>query len=87
VIHRAHTLNLSDSQVSDDGLIHLQPLNNLTSLVLYRTAVSDTGLTHLAGLKNLRILNVASTNVTVAEVVKLRQLLPQCNIVAPDARK
>lgn len=57
------TLDLSFTEVTDEGLEHLAGLTNLTSLNLCYTKVSDAGLEHLAGLKKLKWLWLQGTRV------------------------
>jgi Leucine-rich repeat (LRR) protein len=54
-------LNLSDTEISDDGLVHLQNLKNLTRLMLNKTKVGDKGLEYLKTLTNLQLLNLGET--------------------------
>jgi Leucine Rich repeats (2 copies)/Leucine Rich repeat len=59
-------LDLSDTEVSDDGLAHLKGLTRLTHLDLSGTRVTDRGLARLKGLTKLTHLNLSRTRVTDA---------------------
>ena len=65
-----------DTQVSD--LTPLQGLSSLQDLDVRHTQVSD--LTRLRGLTSLQNLDLRDTQVSGAEVDKLRQALPNCQI-------
>ena len=80
-------LNLSGTDVTDAGLVHLAGLTNLTWLNLGSCPrVTDRGLAPLASLTNLRWLGLAytglmaSTGVTDAGVAALKAKLPGCTI-------
>ena len=77
---RASELNLSYTQVSDAGLVHLRGLTNLSELNLGFTQVSDAGLVHLARLTKLSSLNLFRSHVTEAGVKALREALPNLRI-------
>ncbi|KAE9453587.1 hypothetical protein C3L33_14549, partial [Rhododendron williamsianum] len=57
-------LELSDTEVGNNGLRHLSGLTNLESLNLSFTVVTDGGLKKLSGLSSLKSLNLDSRNVT-----------------------
>ena len=68
------SLNLRDTQISDDGLRHLSSLRGLRRLHLERTGVGDAGLKHLAGLGKLEYLNLYETKITDAGLESLAAL-------------
>lgn len=74
-------LHLERTKITDAGLEHLKGLTNLEYLNLYGTEVTDAGLAHLEGLKKLRRLYLWETKVTDAGVEKLKQAVPEVNIV------
>lgn len=65
----------------DEGVKQLAGLTTLEDLVLNSGKVTDAAIEHLAGLKNLRTISLAGTRVTDAGKQRLRQLLPQVQIV------
>ncbi len=70
-------LFLDHTQVTDQGLVHLKRLENLTHLVLDGTNITDEGLRHLASLESLEILRVRDTRITeagLAHVIDLPKL-------------
>ncbi|MBP8110523.1 MAG: NACHT domain-containing protein, partial [Caldilineaceae bacterium] len=74
VLTGLQSLDLSSTQVSDAGLVHLAGLTGLQSLNLWQTQVSDAGLVHLAGLTGLQSLYLSSTQVSDAGLVHLAGL-------------
>jgi len=73
-------VSLHNTQVSDPS--PLAELKSLELLYLADTQVSD--LSPLAELKNLTELYLNNTNVSNDQVEKLRQALPNCEIVHPS---
>ena len=73
-------LDLSDTTVTDDDLVHLTRLKWLRVLDLTGTRVTDAGLVHLAGLTGLLRLYLNDTRVTAAAVAELRRSLPFASI-------
>ena len=49
-------LNLVNCQLDRDGLVHLDKLASLESLLLFATPIGDAGLAHVKHMKNLRHL-------------------------------
>jgi hypothetical protein len=80
-LERLARLHLEKTQVTDAGLLHLAGLTNLEYLNLYGTKVSDAGLEHLKGLKKLKKLYLWQTQVTEEGVKKLKEALPETEIV------
>ncbi len=52
------SLDLSFTDVTDDGLAHLKELTSLSELDLMHTRITDSGLAHLKGLSNLSCLRL-----------------------------
>jgi hypothetical protein len=52
------SLDLSFTDVTDDGLAHLKVLTSLSELNLMHTRITDSGLAHLKGLSNLSHLRL-----------------------------
>ena len=65
-------LNLSHTQVTDAGLVHLKGLTKLGQLCLDNTQITDAGLAHLKGLTNLFHLQLADTSITDAGLESLK---------------
>jgi hypothetical protein len=64
-LEQLHRLKLDQSWVSDDGLLHLKGLTNLTELDLRGSVlVHGTELEHLKGLTKLTILDLGESNVS-----------------------
>jgi len=74
-------LHLEKTAITDAGLPNVSGLAKLEYLNLYGTAVTDAGLEHLGGLANLKKLYVWETKVTLDGVRKLRERLPELDII------
>ena len=66
---------------TDADLECVKLLANLEKLDLGGSHVTDAGLEHLSGLMNLQLLNVTKTKVTDAGIKKLKEALPNCQII------
>lgn len=67
-------LGLCGTNVTDDGLVHLQNQKYLGDLDLCATAITDKGLVHLEDLTSLEILSLIDTEVTDAGMKHLKPL-------------
>jgi hypothetical protein len=72
-------LDLTRTQIADEGLTHLEWLPRLQSLGLGER-VTDAGLQHLERLPQLRTLKLARTQITDAGIQRLHKALPNCTI-------
>jgi hypothetical protein len=77
-------LDLSDTAVTDAGLVHVKGLAKLEELELDGTEVTDAGLVHLKGLSNLRKLRLQGTQVTEQGAKKILQALPIEDYYGPE---
>ena len=74
------SLNLSNTQITDADLVHLQTLSELKHIYLFNTPISDRGLVYLKHLKELEELSLARTAITdnglsqLAELTRLETL-------------
>ena len=80
-------IDLTGTAVTDDDLVEIGGLTELTHLVLNNTKITDAGLAHLAQLPNLKQLELSGTSITndgvhyIANLPKLEVLiLKRCNI-------
>ncbi len=62
---------LSDTPITDAGLVPLRRLTGLESLVLQNMRITDAGAANFRGLTNLEILWLANTEITDAGLVNL----------------
>ena len=83
-------LDLSNGDVSDEGMKFVAKLSNMTKLCLDGTRVTDAGLEHVAKLSNLTTLYLDETAVTdaglehLAGLSELRQLrLKETGVMGP----
>jgi hypothetical protein len=67
-------LSHSEFNFTDDELVHLKWLTNLSDLNVSHTLISDTGLTHIEGLIKLERLDLSRTRITDAGLSRLRHL-------------
>jgi hypothetical protein len=74
-------LNLSYTNVTDAGLVHLRHLKRLESLSLGNTRITDAGLVRLHGLKNLNLVYLTGTGATPQGIAELRKALPGTAVV------
>ncbi len=69
------SVDLSDLQITDAGMVHLRELNNLRWLFLDDTNVNDAKLEHVKRLIKLEWLHLDSTEITDAGLVNLKGLV------------
>jgi hypothetical protein len=75
-------LNLRHTRISDRALKHLEQLVNLEELdVGGVTQITDEGLSHLCKMTWLKHLNVRAKRVTTDGTARLRQALPECEVI------
>jgi len=73
-IDSVEMIDLSDSEVTNEGLRHLRKLPNLSYLELSNTKISDAGLEHLAGLSSLELLFLSGTRISDAGLKCLSEM-------------
>jgi len=84
-------VDLSNTEVTDANLAHLEALASLTTLDLSNTDITDAGLHYLKGLTHLRVLDISWTKITdeglqhVKVLTELEQLILPHDRVAVDA--
>jgi len=74
-------LKLEKTQITDGGLAKLKGLAELRILDLSHTKITDAGLEHLKDMKQLGSLLLVGTSVTNEGFMKLRQALPNTEIL------
>lgn len=67
-------VSLSNTSITDAGLVHLSELTNLQELWLDGTQVTDAGLVQIKGQTTLLGLYLSNTQVTDAGLVHLKRL-------------
>ena len=77
-------VSLSNTQVTDAGLVHLKALTSLTTLDLSHTQVTDAGLKHLEGLTTLQSVSFEGTQISLQAMKALQRRLPQMSSVVDD---
>jgi len=85
---KLRSLRLDSRLVTDDGIMQLSRLKELRSLSITAPQVTDAGLLALGRLKNLENLRLDGDTyqVTIVAVERLRQDLPQCEIIRDPPR-
>lgn len=81
------SLGLTGTRIRDNGLAHLTRLNELEYLLLSQNEITDAGLEHLTALGSLEGISLIRTRVTREGVGRLKQALPNCQIVADAAKE
>ena len=67
-------VSLSESSLTDAGMLYLKALTSLQRLHLNRTKVTDAGLAHIRDLTELESLELDATNVTDAGMAHIQCL-------------
>lgn len=65
-------LDLTQTQITDKGLVHLKRLVNLEKLTLTNNRVTDEGLAHLKNLTSIKMLRLDGTMITDEGLKHLR---------------
>lgn len=76
-LEKVKALNLSDTKITNEGLVEVGKLQQLSSLGLGYTKISSQGLTELAKLKQLKVLNLWGATITdtgLKELAKCKKL-------------
>ncbi len=68
------SLDLTDTKVTDAGMVYFKACKNLTYLDLTNTNVSEVGLAHFKDCKNLTYLQLIGTQLSEAGVVHFKDL-------------
>ena len=74
-------LDLSGTQVTDEGLKKVEGLKGLETLDISNTDITDKGLKHLEKLPNLRDLRIGDTKVTNEGLADLVASLPRLDVL------
>jgi len=80
-------LYLYGTNVTDRGVAHLAGLKDLRTLYLGSEegqAVTDSSVPVLAELTSLKLLGIYGTRISHSEAARLKEALPECNILAPQ---
>lgn len=75
-------LYLSNTEISDRGLLQLSVLTSLQRLYLYHTPISDVGLMYLTRIHRLKGLTCSGTNVSDEGLQRFREMIPECKVVS-----
>jgi len=76
-----YEVDLTNISVSDEDLVHLQKISNLTTLKLSGTMITDAGLEHLRSIKTLQFVELPREGVTAEGVESLKKSLPNTQVV------
>jgi hypothetical protein len=75
-----YEVDLENTPVSDEDLVHLQKISNLTTLKLSGTSITDAGLEHLRSIKTLQFIGLPRKGVTAEGVESLKKSLPNAQV-------
>ncbi|MFY0598694.1 MAG: hypothetical protein JXR03_03410 [Cyclobacteriaceae bacterium] len=75
-------LSIDQTMITDEGLKHLTSLKNLEYLNIYATPLSDRAIESIQKLRGLKKLFIWQTNITEEGIAKLKELLPDLEIIA-----
>jgi hypothetical protein len=67
---------ISDSLITDSGLVTLSLLSSIKRVYLYHTDITDAGLSHLYPLENLEQFTCSGTKITDAGLEQLQRAVP-----------
>jgi len=71
-LEEVESLNLSNTQITDEDLKGLSDLKNLRDLYLDNTGVTNNGLKELLVMKQLRNVSLKGTGITEADILTRR---------------
>lgn len=74
-------LYLSDTRISDQGLILLRPLESLQRISIYHTAIGDRGILNLAVIPRLKWLTCSGIEASEEGLNLFRLAMPECKTV------
>ena len=63
-LQNLRTLELSECKITNNGLVQVAKLTNLTILLVDSTDITDEGLVHLSCMQNLRTLDLSECQIT-----------------------
>ena len=78
------TLDLSDTLVTDAGLVHLKGLTSLKELHLSEKQATDAGVAHIRQIQGLRDLRIWDGRLSAERKQQLQAALPGVTINRPD---
>jgi len=74
-------LDLRATKIKGSGISYLGSMHHLEDLALGNTKVSDRALSDLEKLTSLKHLHLSFTEVTREGADRLRDVLPECEVV------
>jgi hypothetical protein len=81
------TLGLDSSTITDEQLSHLAPLTKLRVLWLSKTELTDAAIEPLSKLTGLSKVYLTGSRLSSAGLSRLRQRLPNCDVVFEEPEK
>lgn len=79
-------LDVKDTPLTDQGLVHIAKMKNLTKLRVEKTGITDAGLENLKDLLYLESLNIYGTDVSDAGIANLESMKNLRRLYAWDTR-
>ena len=74
-------LNLSNTNITNDGLKDLKNLNKLESLIIKRNNITDAAIPHLIELKHLKLLSIEFNQISTNGKNQLRTAFPNITLI------
>ena len=74
VVPNLKSLDLADTDVTDEGLVHVAKMKNLEHLSLFYCEITSSGLRHLSNMHSLQALNLDSRDIGDSAMYHLRNL-------------
>ena len=71
-LEKVESLDLSNSQITNENLRELSALKNLRDLCLDNTEITNDGLKELLSMKQLRNVSLKGTGITEADILTQR---------------
>jgi len=76
-----YEVDLSNTVVSDNDLVHLKKIEKLKTLDLRNTPVTDAGLEHIRSIETLEFIGLPRLTVTPEGAESLRKSLPNAEVM------
>jgi hypothetical protein len=76
-----YEVDLKETAISDNDLVHLQKIDNLRIVQLMGTRISDDGLEYLKPIKTLEHVDLTGSTVTREGIAELKKALPETAVI------
>jgi hypothetical protein len=76
VSHDPVNLYLGKSNITDESMVNISNIENLSLLDIHNTKISDTGIMNLGNIETIKFLNICNTNITSKGLCSISQQFP-----------